>query len=549
MKLLNGYRIKLVLVGIVATIVIGGNARADFTFGEPINLGPNINSSSCDDGLTISSDGLSIIFCSDRPSEGSWNLYMAARDTTEDEWGPAVNLGSPVNRGGSQAYPSISTDGLELFYTAPSWQSGWTEFGGADLWVSKRPSISGDWSAPENLGSVVNTSSHDTEPSISANGLELYFCSNRPGGSDEWTIWVTTRKTKDDPWEEPVDLGLGDAGTPNISANGFVLFFSSSRSGGYGGSDIWMTRRQTKDDPWEEPVNLGPPVSDWGRQWAPSISHDGSTLYFTDPSRRPCSGYFDIWQVSIEPVVDFNGDWIVDAADVCIMVDNWGTDEPLCDIGPTPFGDGIVDVQDLIVLAEHLFEEVPPTPSGSFTEDPAGTYTMTNRGAGIYGSADHFHFAYKTLAGPGSIVARIDNLTNTHAWAEAGVMIRETLDAGSKHTCVCVTPANVVAFHRRINTDSYTHHTNQTEITTPHWVRLERDNEGNFTAAHSHDGATWQSVSDAVPVNISMNLDVHIGLALTSRNTAETCEAVFTNVTITGEVDTEWVNQDVNPFD
>jgi N-acetylneuraminic acid mutarotase len=57
-------------------------------------------------------------------------------------------------------------------------------------------------------------------------------------------------------------------------------------------------------------------------------------------------------------VVDFNGDGIVDSADMCIMVDHWGEDYPLCDIGPMPWGDGIVDVQDLIVLAEHLFEDV-----------------------------------------------------------------------------------------------------------------------------------------------------------------------------------------------
>jgi hypothetical protein len=57
-------------------------------------------------------------------------------------------------------------------------------------------------------------------------------------------------------------------------------------------------------------------------------------------------------------ITDFNGDGIVDAADMCVMVDYWGTDEPLCDIGPIPWGDGIVDVQDLIVLAEHLFEDV-----------------------------------------------------------------------------------------------------------------------------------------------------------------------------------------------
>jgi N-acetylneuraminic acid mutarotase len=56
-------------------------------------------------------------------------------------------------------------------------------------------------------------------------------------------------------------------------------------------------------------------------------------------------------------VVDFNGDGIVDAADVRMMINYWGTNEPLCDIGPKPWGDGIVDVQDLIVLAEHLFDD------------------------------------------------------------------------------------------------------------------------------------------------------------------------------------------------
>jgi hypothetical protein len=71
-------------------------------------------------------------------------------------------------------------------------------------------------------------------------------------------------------------------------------------------------------------------------------------------------GGVDIWKASIDPIVDLNSDGIVDAADMCIMVDNWGTDDALCDIGPTPFGDGVVDVQDLIVLAEHLFEEFPP---------------------------------------------------------------------------------------------------------------------------------------------------------------------------------------------
>jgi N-acetylneuraminic acid mutarotase len=59
-------------------------------------------------------------------------------------------------------------------------------------------------------------------------------------------------------------------------------------------------------------------------------------------------------------VVDFNGDGIVDSADVSLMIDYWLTDELFYDIAPHPFGDGIVDIQDLILLAEHLFEEFPP---------------------------------------------------------------------------------------------------------------------------------------------------------------------------------------------
>ena len=55
---------------------------------------------------------------------------------------------------------------------------------------------------------------------------------------------------------------------------------------------------------------------------------------------------------------DFNGDGIVDSADICIMVDHWHTDYPLCDIAPPPFGDGIVDVQDLVALSEYLSKNV-----------------------------------------------------------------------------------------------------------------------------------------------------------------------------------------------
>ena len=186
-----------------------------------------------------------------------------------------------------------------------------------------------------------------------------------------------------------------------------------------------------------------------------------------------------------------------------------------------------------------------PASTGSFTEAPVGTYTMNGAGADIWDTADQFHFAFKTLNGAGSIIARINSVQDTHAWAKAGIMIRETLDAGSKHAFACVSPGNGVAFQGRTGADSASFSTNQADIAAPHWVKLERDAAGNFAVSHSVNGSTWQSVANAVPVNIPMSSNVYIGLALTSHDAAQTCEAVFSNVTTTGSVSGQWMHLDV----
>lgn len=67
-----------------------------------------------------------------------------------------------------------------------------------------------------------------------------------------------------------------------------------------------------------------------------------------------------MWQVSILPVLDLNGDGKVDFKDFHKLALYWGQDEPSCDIAPLPFGDGIVDIKDLMVLAEHLLKEFQP---------------------------------------------------------------------------------------------------------------------------------------------------------------------------------------------
>jgi len=191
-----------------------------------------------------------------------------------------------------------------------------------------------------------------------------------------------------------------------------------------------------------------------------------------------------------------------------------------------------------------------PASVGSFVEGPIGTYTMTSTGADIWNAADQFHYAFKTLTGAGSIVAKVLSVDNTDPWAKAGVMIRETLGAGSKFAAVYVTPGSGCSFQGRLDTDvaavsdSAVRTTEQQAIVAPYWVKIERDVAGNFRASYSANGSNW-TLMTWNPQNISMSATVYIGLAVTSHNNNAVCQVQFSNVTITGNVGQQWTNQDV----
>jgi Tol biopolymer transport system component/tetratricopeptide (TPR) repeat protein len=356
---MKSFRIPMLSMSLLGLCLLSGldtpPVLADFTFGEPINLGPAINSAGLDAAPSITADALEFYF--HRFANGVADIWVARRETPDSEWGSASKLGPPINTD-DNGTPCISADGLSLYFSQPS------GYGSYDLWVTTRSTVDENWSAPVNLGATVNSASEEWHPTISTDGLELYFTSNRPGGHGSFDIWVSTRATTSDPWGTPVNLGptlntsASDEWT-GISPDGLLLFFDSDRPGGLGRWDLYVARRTTREDPWGPPMNLGPVVNSASWEAGTRVSPDGSMLYF-QCSHPGGFGASDIWQAPIIPIVDFNSDGIVDAADVCIMVEHWLTDYPLCDIGPMPWGDGIVDVQDLIVLAEHLFEEIPP---------------------------------------------------------------------------------------------------------------------------------------------------------------------------------------------
>jgi hypothetical protein len=188
--------------------------------------------------------------------------------------------------------------------------------------------------------------------------------------------------------------------------------------------------------------------------------------------------------------------------------------------------------------------------TSTFVEDPVGIYLMTGLGADIGGNndneTDEFHFAYKELTGTGSIVAKIESIENANEWAKAGVMIRATLDEYSKYAFVYVTPGNGIAFQGRRDYGGSSFITNKTGLTAPHWVKLECDITGNFTAYSSSDGSAWEAIGEIQ--NIQMYPNVYVGLALTSHDSSVSCEAQFSSVTITGSVGPEWDHQDIGIF-
>jgi len=356
----------MLLLAALACVVLTNAyvAKADYTFGTVTNLGPPVNSASGDGLPKISSDGLSLYFTSDRPGGfGQFDLYVSTRATVQDKWSIPVNLGSYVNSSVTEYWPSISVDNLTLYFSSD--QPG--GHGGADIWQTKRATTNDEWGPVENLGSVFNTSDHETAPFISSDGLELYFASDRSG---TWALYVSKRETTYEEWDEPINLVVLNSALENtgagasLSADGLTLFLLSDRPGGYGDFDIYVTTREKKDADWSTPLNLGPQVNTQYTEFCPSISFDGHTLYFCDvpwSDFRPGGiGGGDIWQVSILPIVDFNSDGTINTDDLLILIGYWGQNEPLCDIGPMPYGDGVVDIKDLEVFMSYWEKENMP---------------------------------------------------------------------------------------------------------------------------------------------------------------------------------------------
>jgi hypothetical protein len=282
------------------TTIAKRERSCDFLFGPVQNAGSLINTQAYEYCPGISADNLHMYFL--RVDEEGNSFWGTTRKTKDDPWDVPVKLRWEHP---TKSVPSWDTaDGLECYFSDILREG----YGNIDIWVMKRQTIDDDWDSPENLGPTVNSTADEAGEAISADGLELYFSGRRdsytrPGGYGRADLWMTKRRTRNDPWEEPVNLGptVNSASKDfhtTLSADDLLLFFDSDRPGGYGRADIWVIRRSTRTEPWSEPMNLGPSVNSPADEHFAYLTSDSSTLYFE--SDRP-GGYgdHDIWQVSV----------------------------------------------------------------------------------------------------------------------------------------------------------------------------------------------------------------------------------------------------------
>lgn len=348
-------------------------------FTNVVNLGPGVNTEFREAAPDISSDGLTIFFNSNRPDPdafGSMDLYQATLGP-DGLFGQVMNLGEGVNTAAFEFSPSISGDGLSLYFSVNRAEG----FGMADIYVATRANsrelfgnvenLEGCFGV-ENLDDCVNTDVRDSAADVTADGLMLVFSSDRPGGGHDFRdIYMATRENTDEPFGNVVNLGAeinstsGEFG-PSISADGLTLYFNRDSPGEPGGHDFYRATRDNRAEPFGDLCWLGGDINTGFNETGASISADGRTLYFGS-DRRGGSGDQDLWVASriVPPIVflrgDCNDDRTVDISDaVCIL--NWlfaGEATPGCVAATNTNGDDDANLTDATYLLNYLFAGGP----------------------------------------------------------------------------------------------------------------------------------------------------------------------------------------------
>ena len=249
------------------------------------NMGEGINSSKDDFSPLVLGNGRVIYFTSNR--EGDQNIYSAV--SSGYTWGEPVNIGPSLNTNENDGSGAMTPDGHWVVFTGCDRDGG---LGDCDLYMAEYSG--GTFRNVKNL-TTVNSPGWDSQPSLSVDGNTMYFASDRPGGSGGTDIWMSKRSGGD--WGVPVNLGTnvnteGEEMSPNIAADNRTMYFSSNGHPGVGGYDIYVTK--SAGSSWASPENAGSPINTADDELFYTTQLGTDNVYFAS-SRPGGSGGLDIY--------------------------------------------------------------------------------------------------------------------------------------------------------------------------------------------------------------------------------------------------------------
>ncbi len=270
---------------------------------------------------SLTPDGLELYYTN--YVANTWDVWRMTRDSVDGEW-LTDDFVDELDSARAEDGFTFSADGLSVVFGSLR-DDTW------DLWQSQRSDRTATWDEPIPLEGV-NTVGPEGTPSLSPDGLTLFFSSlccslaPRPGATSH-DIWYSTRpSTQSNEWSEPqihpVSSAQASDSNPSISPDGLSLYFVSTRIGGYGDFDVYVATRTSLDEEFGEPLNLGPLVNGTLMDYSPHIGSDGLLYYTPDSVFGDVNTGWDIW--SMAPFTprpgDFNGDEQLSVEDIDLFV-------------------------------------------------------------------------------------------------------------------------------------------------------------------------------------------------------------------------------------
>jgi len=252
---------------------------------------PGVNTAEQELGPVVSADRLDVIFYGTRTGAlGMTDLWQATRANPSVSFGPAVPLAN-VNTADAEGGPSLTADGLTMYFSSDR-PGG---LGGNDIWMATRPDRASPFSAPTHLAEV-SSAEQDYDPTISPDGLELYITSGRPGGAGAFDIWVASRPDVDSRFGTPINLTeLNSPAQENggwMTADRRVMLFTRGQPPGTQ-TDVWWASRPTPSARFQ-PVGLvdALDVNSTAFELGPTGSPNGDTIYVSSSRATSDDLYF-----------------------------------------------------------------------------------------------------------------------------------------------------------------------------------------------------------------------------------------------------------------